>query len=1075
MDIMTLNIDNLGMSVRSTNCLHRAGIFTVEEFLKLTEEEMAAIRNLGRKSMEEIMEKQRLYAAYVESGNWDAVIPETVAAQDETAEPTKGTVKKKRIQDSDMSVRAINGLTNAGIQTIEELLLLSEDQLYEVRNLGKKTIEEILVKIEEYRQIIAALPDEPITEIVESVDPSEHFDEWLEDEKNQQRVLQYLQISDIDIDVLDMLSAKAYNLLRFAGYTRVCQIAFLDDEGFLAIPRMDESSAAEIRKSVRYYLRKNKDEVLKGVGVGQGTPESQKTSVQISVSDMIRMPEYREQILRYVKMNDCALAQMNLSVRSSGALSRAGHRYLSDIFFMGRMDFSRLNRMGNTSVEEILSKINAYIEQHEARILAFISGDKSVLLNEEAIRDRILRIYQNLGFGGLHFPEIVEKLGLPEDIGDDIVKKAIGKLIAEHELEYIDFLVYRVYPSFSTYLDKCDDGDDRGIRYVRLKMQGETLESIAQGEGLTRERIRQVIKKTDQKIHNQYLADTGSGWFDEDYYRYLYTNYSVDRKVCTEWLGIPVETYNYLDMFNTKGKKDLAEALDDPGLDVGLKLKISNYLNRDKIFIDGNWIEKRRSSLEDYVLMKYCGDELSFDDFTEAYNNFLASQGIPYSEDLYYTVDISRTRSNRLVDSRFVLWKQFQRLRYYDIDSRDYTELLEGLNLESYENIELSTLKFIEDYPELMARYDIRDQYELHNLLKKIVPDGSYHDFHCGRMPGIYFGEFDRDEAILDILINNAPISQADLVDLIHAEYGYEKDTVLWGGMLQVIKDYYHMGMYTIDSKVMAATHKLKLQDALTDDFYYIDDVKRIYRSLFPDADLETVNPYNLKTMGFTVLSKYILKNWPSLEAYFRHFLLGDDIVDLTPLRKRFCYIQMWSQTLTTLKNNYEILEFEPNQIISFSKLEKSGITKEMFKAFCDDVYAVVEDGMYFSAKSLRQSGFNSELYDLGFSDWFYANVLCCDPRFSYCNMMGNIILYKGKAAISIKSFIQDQVKRASKIDIVDLMNDLNDDFGCNVSIKSDITQKIQGSEIFYDPILERLYANAELYYRELDADTEGI
>lgn len=1074
MDIRTLNIDDLGMSGRSTNGLYRAGIFTVEELLKLTEEEMAAIRNLGPKSMAEIMEKQRIYAAFVESGNWDAVIPETVAAQDETAEPIKETVKKKRIQDTDMSVRAINALINAGIQTIEELIPLSEDQLYEVRNLGKKTIEEILVKIEEYRQIIAALPDEPITEIVESVDPSEHFDEWLEDEKNQQRVIQYLQVSDIDIDVLDMLSAKAYNLLRFAGYTRVCQIAFLDDEGFLTIPRMDEASAAEIRKSVRYYLRKNKDEILKGVGVGQGTPESQKTSVQLSVRDMIRIPEYREQILKYVKMNDCALAQMNLSVRSSGALSRAGHRYLSDIFFMGRMDFSRLNRMGNTSVEEILSKINAYIEQHETRMLAFINGDTSVLLNEEAICDRILRVYQNLGFRGLHFPEIVEKLGLPEDIGDDVVKKAIGKLIAEHKLEYIDFLVYRVYPSFSTYLDKCDDGDDRGIRYVRFKMQGETLESIAQGEGLTRERIRQIIKKTDQKIHNQYLADTGSGWFDEDYYRYLYTNYAVDRKVCAEWLGIPIETYNYLDMFNTKGKKDLAEALDDPGLDVGLKLKIRNYLNRDKIFIDGNWIEKRRSSLEDYVLMKYCGDELSFDDFTEAYNNFLASQGIPYSEDLYYTVDISRTRSNRLVDSRFVLWKQYQRLRYYDIDSRDYTELLEGLNLESYENIELSTLKFIEDYPELMARYDIRDQYELHNLLKKIVPDGSYHDFHCGRMPIISFGEFDRDEAILDILINNAPISQPELVNRIHDEYGYEKDSILWN-MLQVVKEFNHMGMYTIDSKVMAATHKLKLKDALTDDFYYIDDVKRIYRSLFPDADLETVNPYNLKTMGFTVLSKYILKNWSSLEAYFRHFLLQDDIVDLTPLRKRFCYIQMWSQTLIMLKNNYEILEFEPNQIISFSKLEKSGITKEMFVAFCDAVYAVIEDGMYFSAKSLRLSGFNSELYDLGFSDWFYANVLCCDPRFSYCNMMGNIILYKGKEAISIKSFIQDQVKRASKIDIVDLMNDLNGGFGCNVSIKSDITQKIQGSEIFYDPILERLYANAELYYRELDADTEGI
>ena len=53
------------------------------------------------------------------------------------------------------------------------------------------------------------------------------------------------------------------------------------------------------------------------------------------------------------------------------------------------------------------------------------------------------------------------------------------------------------------------------------------------------------------------------------------------------------------------------------------------------------------------------------------------------------------------------------------MDGRDFTELLNALNLESYENIELSTMKFVEDYPEILAKYNIRDQYELHNTLQR--------------------------------------------------------------------------------------------------------------------------------------------------------------------------------------------------------------------------------------------------------------------------------------------------------------------------------------------------------------------
>jgi len=55
--ILELNIEDLDLSVRSYNCLKRAGINTVEELVQKDEDEMMKVRNLGRKSLEEVQQK----------------------------------------------------------------------------------------------------------------------------------------------------------------------------------------------------------------------------------------------------------------------------------------------------------------------------------------------------------------------------------------------------------------------------------------------------------------------------------------------------------------------------------------------------------------------------------------------------------------------------------------------------------------------------------------------------------------------------------------------------------------------------------------------------------------------------------------------------------------------------------------------------------------------------------------------------------------------------------------------------------------------------------------------------------
>ena len=56
-DLMSITIEELDLSVRSFNCLKRANINTVEDLVSKTQEEMIKVRNLGRKSLEEVEHK----------------------------------------------------------------------------------------------------------------------------------------------------------------------------------------------------------------------------------------------------------------------------------------------------------------------------------------------------------------------------------------------------------------------------------------------------------------------------------------------------------------------------------------------------------------------------------------------------------------------------------------------------------------------------------------------------------------------------------------------------------------------------------------------------------------------------------------------------------------------------------------------------------------------------------------------------------------------------------------------------------------------------------------------------------
>lgn len=141
-----MTIEEMDLSVRSYNCLKRAGIETVGDLISKTMDDMMKVRNLGRKSLEEVEHKLAMMGlSFQESPEDDTPI------MGEVIEGGLGVMETDysdmTIEELDLSVRSYNCLKRANINTVGELLQKTEEDLFKVRNLGHPSIREIKAKL----------------------------------------------------------------------------------------------------------------------------------------------------------------------------------------------------------------------------------------------------------------------------------------------------------------------------------------------------------------------------------------------------------------------------------------------------------------------------------------------------------------------------------------------------------------------------------------------------------------------------------------------------------------------------------------------------------------------------------------------------------------------------------------------------------------------------------------------------------------------------------------------------------------------------------------------------------------
>lgn len=589
------------------------------------------------------------------------------------------------------------------------------------------------------------------------------------------------------------------------------------------------------------------------------------------------------------------------------------------------------------------------------------------------------------------------------------------------------------------------------------RLHGRTLEDIGNELNVQRERIRQITDKALAQHPTLY----------EDRYAAVFQKYDFSRDDFRLAFQENDIVFEYLKLAYKAGDLPPEKLMDDESFPIVFRRAGERIAYKNCVQIGSSIVPCRRDALCDYALRQYAADEISFSSFVDKYYALLSDLGIADNSKLMIS---GRGYENKLAASKNVLWKHGKCLRYYPIFLYDYTNLLEALDLKQYTDVEISALKLFNEHAELMREYDVRDEYELHNLLKKICTEEAYPNVQFPRMPTIEFGNFNRDQQVMDLLLSCAPVSKEDFAQRYEEEYGIKAGSVM-ANYLGCIAAYWDGDTYRIDSPAMSDAMAQKLKGELTDDFYLLSELHEIYRHLFPDADRGLLNSYSITNLGFHIYSNYIVASkHHSAVDYFRHLLLDEDIVDISCFKRGILSTVTFTSQLYKLREQLEIVEFAPQKYIQMRKLNQAGIKREDLRGFCENVAEYVSDGEFFTVFSLQKAGFTHKLDEYGFDDWFYASVLAENKdMFSYQRTGGSRLFRKGSYTVVLSGFIENILdsQESKSMDVYDLSDYIGTEFGLFVPT-SKLIETIRESSMYYDSISQKAYLDYDIYFSEV-------
>ncbi len=349
---------------------------------------------------------------------------------------------------------------------------------------------------------------------------------------------------------------------------------------------------------------------------------------------------------------------------------------------------------------------------------------------------------------------------------------------------------------------------------------------------------------------------------------------------------------------------------------------------------------------------------------------------------------------------------------------------LDALSLDRYRGQDVSSRKLWLDAQDTMERCGIRDEYDLFDALRSLIPERNPWYLKFGTAPQLQFGKVNPGRQVRDLVRAYEPLTMRQLAGLFEREYGYTPGQFLAGYARYARRFLFGtrlMSVVTIRSMIEQDGHaglsgqeapeeapldpRPGLSRALSEDCYLEEDMASIGRRAVPEMRISTL----MQDLGFAIVGPCFLRiTWRSLEEYFRHFILEREELSLSLDAMGFADLPAFASALEDLRRERLVLEYEPGVYMTFRRMQRENLFRNVLEDYCHSVAVEFGEGEYFTLTSLRQDGFHHALERAPYGSCFFASVLQGDrDHFASCKMGDSILFRRGSSPFQPEDFIR--------------------------------------------------------------------
>ena len=511
--------------------------------------------------------------------------------------------------------------------------------------------------------------------------------------------------------------------------------------------------------------------------------------------------------------------------------------------------------IGDSTFRKIMKSYNEFIMNNNIKLK----------LTSELLLSLIKNIYSYEAFNYEQLAEEVAKCNYEVLDLSILLENFLNKKILKKE----DSNYSLVKPRLKEELDKIKDQNHKDI--ILKKLTGRTLESIGSEYNVTRERIRQIIQKEIKKF-----VITR----EEEKYKEIFETYNFDCDLFCEFFNVNDYVYYYLREKYKMGDTEPSELIDSWNLDKRQLAILKRKYNL--ITYKGENIVVKKINILNAIL-KQSEKAMEYSEIMSEYNKIIEINNLDIdliSEADFRNIDSILNRSN------YVLCDVGRYYRYYDIDALDEEDVNALQKMLDVEPGDYSSEFFFNSNELLMKNIDIKNEYELHNLLRKYI--GNYNGkITYSRMPDIFI-DCDDKNAFVDNLIHElSPISLDEFVDYVYQNYGHKNNTFR-ALLVSNFSKYITNGQIISECPEFTEEQMNILNEKLTEDIYSIITIKELLTDLFDVNDFKLINNLNMSKLGYKLRGNYIMKSSISnLEGYLRNIILNSDYYEIKPEMKK--------------------------------------------------------------------------------------------------------------------------------------------------------------------------------------------